>query len=303
MPNKKNAENAENFFCKICDFKCSKKSNFLKHLSTRKHEILTNPNKKMPKNATSFMCSCGKSYKHRSTLSSHQKKCVFKLQNKDIINDNVLDHKGFSSIENNNDDDENLNFKEMFLTMVDKNNELQNVVTEMCKQIPNSNQPVNNTVHNTTNNTTNNISNQNFNINVFLNENCKDALNMSDFIKSIEISVEDLQRINEQGQTIGMSNLLIEKLNNLDIFERPVHCSDIAKETIYIKDSDKWEEETKDRPKLKSALDQITKKSIQILPESITEPSEYVKTCEQILKNPREDKKIITTIANNVKIK
>ena len=137
---------------------------------------------------------------------------------------------------------------------------------------------------------------------MFLNEDCKDALNMSDFIKSIEISLEDLQRINQQGQTIGMSNLLIDKLNNLDIFKRPVHCSDIKKETIYIKDADKWEEETKDRPKLKNALDQITKKSIQSLPDTITEPTEYINTCEQILKNPREDKKIISSIAKNVKL-
>lgn len=291
---------SQEFYCEKCDYRCFKKGDFNKHIESKKHNAI-----KCYIDATknSLQCECGKIYKHPSSFYRHKKKCIgviskeeMEVENKEATNESCI-------VANDPIDENGTDFKKLFLEMVDKNNELQGMVTEMCRQIPKLHQPVNNnTTNHTTNNTTNNINNQNFNINVFLNEDCKDALNMSDFIKSIEISFEDLQRINQQGQTIGMSNLLIDKLNNLDIFKRPVHCSDIKKETIYIKDADKWEEESKDRPKLKNALDQITKKSIQSLPDTITEPTEYIKTCEQILKNPREDKKIISSIANNVKL-
>ena len=150
----------------------------------------------------------------------------------------------------------------------------------------------------TTINTTNN-NNQIYNINMFLNEQCKDAMNMSDFIESIQLSIQDIERIGSEGQTTGMANILIDKLNTMDVFQRPMHCSDAKKETIYIKDEDKWEIEKKDRPKLKHVLKRISNKSVNCL-HDVAHTENFEQTCIEVLKEPIEDKKIISKVAKNV---
>ena len=149
--------------------------------------------------------------------------------------------------------------------------------------------------HNTTNN-------QNFNINIFLNEQCKDAMNITDFIESIQLSIEDMTKLGTEGQTKGMSNILIDKLNSLDIVKRPMHCSDIKKETIYIKDQDKWEKEDSNKPKLIDALDKLSVKSIKSLDTIEDDPELYVQTASEILKEPRENKKIISSLAKEISL-
>jgi hypothetical protein len=144
------------------------------------------------------------------------------------------------------------------------------------------------------------INNQNFNINFFLNEQCKDAMNMTEFIESIQLTLEDMTKIGKEGQTTGMSNVLIDKLNDLDIYKRPVHCSDIKKEIIYIKDEDKWEKEKNNKSIMKNALDKFTKKSIEAMPCMESDPDEYIKTISEVLKDPREDKKIISKLAKEI---
>jgi hypothetical protein len=153
-----------------------------------------------------------------------------------------------------------------------------------------------NTVNNT--NTTNN--HQIYNINMFLNEECKDAMNMSEFIESMQLTLDDMTKIGTEGQTAGMTNILINKLNQLDIVKRPVHCSDVKTETIYVKDKDKWEKEKKDKPKLKYALDRIAMKGIEAMPDMEYDPDEYAKTVSEVLKDPREDKKIISKLAKEI---
>ena len=150
-------------------------------------------------------------------------------------------------------------------------------------------------------NVTNNINNnQNFNINIFLNEQCKDAMNLTEFLESIQLNLQDLMKIADDGQTTGISNILIDKLNSMDVFRRPVHCSDVKNETIYIKDQDIWEKEEENKPKLKNALDSITRKSIQTLAGINQHPDYYVKTVSELYKEPREDKKIISKLAKEV---
>ena len=161
------------------------------------------------------------------------------------------------------------------------------MVMEMCKYM----QP-NNTVNAT----------NYFNIQMFLNEECKDAMNISDFIESIQLSIEDMTQIGLKGQTKGITNILVDKLNALDIIKRPVHCSDVKNETIYVKDEDKWEQEEKDKPKLKNVLDQLTKKSIYAMPCMEDDPDSYVKTIKEVIKEPREDKKIISELAKKLLI-
>ena len=152
-------------------------------------------------------------------------------------------------------------------------------------------------------NVTNNINhNQTFNINIFLNEQCKDAMNLTEFLESIQLNLQDLMKIAEDGQTTGMSNILIDKLNSMDVFKRPVHCSDVKNETIYIKDQDIWEKEEKDTPKLKNILDKLIKKSIDAMPCMDDDPDAYVKTISEVLKDPRQDKKIISNVVKEISI-
>ena len=152
-------------------------------------------------------------------------------------------------------------------------------------------------------NVTNNINNnQNLNINIFLNEQCKDAMNLTEFLESIQLNLQDLMKIADDGQTIGMSNILIDKLTSMDVFKRPVHCSDVKNETIYIKDQDIWEMEEKNKPKLKNVLDALIKKSIDAMPCMDDDPDAYVKTISEVLKDPRQDKKIISNVVKEISI-
>jgi len=126
---------------------------------------------------------------------------------------------------------------------------------------------------------------------------------MSEFIESIQLSIEDVEKIGMEGQTQALSSILSNKLNEMDIFKRPVHCSDPKKEIIYIKDEDKWEQEENDKPKLKKALDKITKESLCKVPDMTADEDSYVKTISEILKDPREDRKILKEVSKNVLIK
>ena len=255
------SKNIKKFVCEKCDFKCSKKGDFNRHLLTAKHK-----NQQISTNFTSFtskrfVCECGKEYKERTGLFKHKKKC-----------------KGSD--------------KHTIKILLKENREMKEAMIDLCKKIePNSV------------NTTNNINSNNknvFNIQVFLNEDCKDAMNMSEFIESIQLSIEDIKNIGLEGQTEGMSKLFINKLQGLDIVRRPVHCSDLKNETIFVKDHDKWEEEAKNNPKLKEALDKITVKTMDKLPEISQDPEEYMKTVSEVSRDPRDDKEIIKKIAKEV---
>jgi len=266
------------FYCENCDYGCTKKGDYSKHIVSLKHNAnlsYENANRNSPKQH-SLVCCCGKTYKHQSSFSRHKVQCKI----------NNIDH-------NINNIDESTTNKDLMNYLLKENSEMKQMMIEMCKSIPN--------VHNTTTTNINNINNnQKININIFLNEECKDALNMTEFIESIQLTIEDIAKIGELGQTKGMSNILINKLNNLDVLKRPLHCSDIKKEIIYIKDADKWEEEKAGKPKLKHALDEITKKSINALPDMNQEPDDYLKTISEVLRDPREDRKIISEIAKEI---
>jgi hypothetical protein len=266
-PNKK-------FYCEKCDYFTCNLKDYKKHLSTAKHTRITNDNNKIPKNPQVFICECGSEYKYSSGLSKHRKKCTY------MITQNV--------IETVKKDDGQLDLYKQLLPLM----------KEMIVDIIPVLQPNTNTVNNT--NTTNN--NQIYNINMFLNEECKDAMNMSEFIESIQLTLDDMTKIGTEGQTAGVTNILIDKLNQLDIVKRPVHCSDAKKETIYVKDENKWEQEKYGKPKMKKALDKLMKKSIEAMPCMENDPDEYIKTISEVLKDPREDKKIISGVAKEMMI-
>ena len=214
---------AVKFYCETCDYKCSKKYNWMLHLSTSKHNRDTNSNILATENGKTgikiaiYACdNCNKEYNDRSGLWRHKKKCYTQT----------------TTIEK-----EDMSEKELMMMIIKDNSELKNIILEVVK----------NGTHNNNNNTTTtthtNSHNKAFNLNFFLNETCKDAMNIMDFVDSIKIQLSDLERVGELGYVEGISNIIINNLKELDITKRPVHCTDKKRETMYVKDQDKWEKD------------------------------------------------------------
>ena len=244
-------KNAYKYECNSCDFKSGNKCDYIRHLSTRKHVIRTNENKLEQENAPHnkyLICNnCGKTYKARSGLWNHQKKC----HSKKLINE------AESS-------DSEIDYKEMFLEMLTQNKELQNTIIEQNKVFQNTIVEIIPKVGNNTSNSHNtNTSNINIvmnNIN-FLNEKCKDALTLKDFIKSIVIEVKDLEFTGKKGFVEGVSNLFLENYIKLPIQMRPIWCGDKKRKKIYIKE-DEWQED-KEQKKTKEAIKDLSVKQAQ----------------------------------------
>ena len=279
-------KNAEKYFCELCNFKCSKKSNFDKHLLTAKHKILTNPNEKMPKNAASFMCSCGKEYKHKSTLSKHRKNC-------EKINNFFSEKKEKSEKKLENKKEENVDYKEMFISMMNDNIEMRKTIQEM---VPHMNH--------TTNNTTNN---QVFNIQIFLDEKCKDALNIMDFVNSLHLQLEDLENTGKLGLVEGTTKIFLDGLKQLDLYKRPIHCTDLKKETVYVRDNDQWEKDVK-CDKMKKAISSINDMNLKQAAEWIDENPEkhddYLNIMNNVTKSDisKESEQIIKNVSKEIMV-
>ena len=223
------------------------------------------------KNIKKFICICGKSYKHRQSLSLHKKSCFIEnFQNTKFNNDNSYNnlkiitnntgdcYNNLQIIKNKNDTINTENIKEMFIKLIDENKELQKIIIEQSRQITELIPKIGNTTHN-------NIK-QRFNINMFLNEKCKDALNITEFVESIEISLQQLDLTKSEGLTKGLSNAIIENINKLSIYERPLHCTDIKRETLYVKDDNVWEKD-KEQSKIKKVIKDISVKQFKTLGE------------------------------------
>jgi hypothetical protein len=233
-------KNAVFFTCEKCDFVCSKKSNFEKHLLTRKHK---NDDKKEQKNAEKNVCICGKSFKYRQGLFVHRKICTDYINNDSKYGDNIeIKNDSNETSKKIEDvvccDNKVIITKEMFMELINDNKEMIKVIKGQQEQINSIIPKIGNITNNTTNNNT--TMNNNFNLNVFLNEKCKDALNISDFIDSLKITLEDLLFSKTNGISRGITDVLIKGLKELDIYKRPIHCTDIKRDTMYIKDEDKW---------------------------------------------------------------
>jgi len=213
----------KNFNCECCNYICSNKKDFNKHLMTRKHENtykgLTNADKKSPK-IPNFECDCGNTYKHRQSLYKHQKNCYTYQE------ENIPNKIPSNNVSINTDID-----KELLVKMLLKNQDVMEKMMEIMPQIGNNS-------HNTN---SHNITNNQFNVNMFLNDHCKNAMNLTDFINSLPITNETYDDTIENGLTKTITNMMLNGLNELDILERPIHCTDASRKTLYVKDSDKWE--------------------------------------------------------------
>ena len=283
------------FDCEKCYYLTSSKKDFSKHLETIKHKKRTNVDKMLTdvdkmltnncvfeeKSPKQYQCECGKFYKYRQSLSVHRKKCDFKnekienSENNEIIiknnekNDEDILEKVTKIIEKNNEC-----YKELILKVVEQQTK---VITDLIPKIGN-------------NNNSNNTINQKLNINLFLNEQCKDAISLNDFIKNIEVSVNDLLLSKEKGLVKGISNLFIKHLNELPMIQRPLWCSDKKRKKIYVKE-DTWVEDV-DNNKTKDAIYNISKVQSRNMNKYIYDKPNW--------KESDKDKEIYMDIVKNV---
>ena len=236
-----------NFVCETCDFKCSKESNYKIHIETNKHKMVIDGNHKMPNNEPKiFSCICGNTYKYRPGLARHKRTCIAINTPADAPTDAplVIEVKEQPQQHPQAEDficaDDKITItKEMFMTLVKNSEEMMKIIKEQNLVVPS--QVINN---NNCNNTNNNIKNNNtFNLNIFLNEKCKDALNMSEFIDTLKITLEDLLFSKTNGISRGVTDVMIKGLKQLDIYKRPIHCTDAKRDIMYIKDADKWKKD------------------------------------------------------------
>jgi hypothetical protein len=254
MASKKTPKNPKIFYCELCDFKCCNKKDYTRHLGTRKHKMLVNASEMLVNNNfKGIACECGNTYKHESSYYRHKKGCVFTPKNP--TPSTVCDE------ENNDEKSPNPDLVTIIVEkMMGHMTTQQEMMMEMCKNgITNMNHS------NNTNTTHTNSHNKTFNLQFFLNETCKDAMNITDFVDSLKLTLHDLENVGELGYAEGISRAFVRGLTDLDVTKRPIHCSDAKREVLHIKDRDTWQKETDDREGIKNAIKQITNKNIMLL--------------------------------------
>ncbi len=247
-------KNAENYMCYNCDYKCSKKSDYDRHISTQKHHRLTNADKMLTKNAqkapTHFECSCGNIYKHRQSLFKHRKICP--EINKENMSKNEILNVIKTLIKDNQD------FTKELINSVVTNQ--HDAIKEITKS------GINTINNNTINNTNNNSNNKMFNIQFYLNETCKNAMNMTEFLDSIQLQLSDLTYFGENGYVKGISKIITDNLNKLDVTIRPINCTDKKRDSLYIKDDNKWEKD-EEQKKIKQVIKKVAIKNEKMFPK------------------------------------
>jgi hypothetical protein len=287
------------FYCKCCDYGASKESRFDRHLFTAKHKMVSNGITKGPENGP-YMCECGKEYKYLPGLSRHKRKCNYVPDIVEVDEDAKEDNVVTGTTGAGGDD---VDYKKMFMNLikqkdseimnlVKQNSEIMKTITEMAPLIGNNNNNINN-----------------FNINIFLNEKCKDAISMDKFIQGIEISMKNLLTTKDKGLAEGISNIFIENMNKLSLHERPLHCTDTKRETLYIK-NDEWEKDN-DNKQIKEKMREIAQKQVRSLnkwtgehPNYMNEPhlqDEYTKLIQGLSDTlDQNEGKVLKKVCNNV---
>jgi len=253
-----------NFFCEKCAFTSSNKKDYGRHLRTRKHinnAELNQIEPKLPQKTQLHNCSqCNKTYSNKSSLWYHKQKCTITIQENLYEPTNTFTPELFIEILKEN--------KEIQNVLIEQNKELQNRLLEqneeLHKQIIELASKPSNSITNNTNNTTNNTQ---FNLNFFLNETCKDAMNITDFVNSLQVQIADLEKTGKLGYVEGISGIFLRGLRELDYTMRPIHCTDLKRETVYVKDENSWEKDDDEKAKLKLAIQRIARKNMKTLPK------------------------------------
>jgi hypothetical protein len=282
MLTQKTQKTPKNFYCEICNFTCCNKQDYSRHEITVKHKMRINANSKNSDTHKAYLCACGKEYKQAPSLTRHKKKCILLQNDKEEEIEEISDEKN----------DEGPDYKELLIeamkTMQRKDDLVSEAMTEMSAMRKETNQLVtqntelvtqNNDLvtkmtemipkmteilpsmgsHNNTN--SNNTTNNTFNLQFFLNETCKDALNLTDFINSLQLQLKDLEYTANNGHIKGITNIFQTALSNMEENKRPMHCTDLKREIMYIKENDEWSKDG-EKEKMKGTINQITNKNI-----------------------------------------
>jgi hypothetical protein len=270
------SKSSNKFCCALCDYSTCKESHINRHLSTDKHKTRSNDSKMVvndsnlgPKSSKVYECECGKIYKYDSGYYRHKKKCKIEKEE---------DTKYKSSL--------NFITPELIMELIKDNKEMKQIILEQNSTILEQHSTINNLVKNgissTNTNSLNNNNNKTFNLQFFLNETCKDAMNIMDFVDSIKLQLSDLEKVGEVGYTQGISNIITTNLKALDVTQRPVHCTDKKRETMYIKDEDKWNKEDENNTKLRQVIKRVANKNIKLLPKFREKYPEYSNSSSKI---------------------
>jgi len=226
-----------NFVCEKCDYKCYRKGDYNKHLRSVKHNTTNTTNIQQ-----SYSCDCGKIYNHRASLYNHKKSCTYTPPSPPQCPENNITYT-IEPVEPTSTE-----LLVLVKELMKQNQELQNTMKEMIPHLGNNN--------NTTNNTTN-VNGPTFNVQLFLENDCKNAQSIQDFVRSIEIDHGHLVAMSKDGYVDTMSNILIQALNKMAVTDRPLHCTDLKRETVYIKDKETWNKSTADAPLMNRVISSI----------------------------------------------
>jgi len=319
MDDKKTPKNAEIIICEICDFKCFKNSEWDRHQTTGKHKKRQKTSKNVENNNQStHICVCGRDYKYRQGLYNHRQKCpnYLTIINGDNSKNEISSEIIIELIKENKELKEllvgqNKTFQEQNNTIIELSKEQNKTIIELASK--------SNIVNNNNNSNVNSHNNNKvFNLQFFLNDTCKDAMNLTDFVNSIKQQLNDLEHIEQFGFVNGLSKLIVKNLKLLKQENRPVHCTDEKRKVIYVKDQDKWEKEDDDHKKVRRAIKKVAKDSFMMMQEfkkkypDCMDPeskynTRYHKLMLQVLGGGHEDvdneNKIITNISREITIK
>ena len=332
-PNKKSPKKENMYVCEKCNYSCKKHSDYRKHLKTNKHVMFSDLinsnlinsnlinsnlinsnlinsnliNSKLKSDNKKFICQCGKQYKHASTLSNHKKKCEIIINNNENLNST---EKELQNTENNKN--ENQISTDLIMKLIKQNQDLTTLLKEQHEQQHKDILDIIPKIGMTNSNNTN-VTN-NFNMNVFLNEKCKDALNISDFVNNLHLQLNDLD-YGDCGMVDGLTKIIINGLKQLDITKRPIHCSDIKRKILYVKNEEGWTKENERREQIRKAIHTIGVNNLKQLAQWIEENpdcmepnskknKEYEKILQHVMETESESniKKVIQNIAENTTI-
>lgn len=228
------------FSCEICNYQTSNKKDYNKHLLTAKHKKMTFDVKNHNK---AFQCDCGKWFSYRQGLHRHKKICQFV------------------------DEIDNAPTTDSIVELIKQNTEFKQLILEQNKALQEQNKSLLELASKDT--ITNNncvTNNQKFNLNFFLNTTCKDALNLSEFIEKMQVDFEDIENIGKNGYVLGMTDMILSRIKEMDITKRPLHCTDLKREIMYIKENDTWNKDTPNNNKLRKMINIVSAQNYGTIP-------------------------------------